>query len=138
MNLWAILSSKSSIWFDYLEDVHLQVLHRILSKLWCSSFVQFSTSSKLCRLWEIGWIFRLIFFFLLVCDCQIVHHLMSIISLILAVHAGHAHLYLYIVLLSECTTPFINLRWYFHLSLLLSYDLHTLTSVHVCVALAGL
>lgn len=42
----------------------------------------------------------------------LLHHLVSMISLILAVHAGHAHMYLYIVLLSECTTPFINLRWY--------------------------
>ncbi|KAG0579031.1 hypothetical protein KC19_4G067200 [Ceratodon purpureus] len=43
----------------------------------------------------------------------IAHHLVSMLSLILAVHCAHAHLYLYIVLLSECTTPFINLRWYF-------------------------
>lgn len=42
----------------------------------------------------------------------LLHHLVSMISLMLAVHSGHAHLYLYIVLLSECTTPFINLRWY--------------------------
>lgn len=43
---------------------------------------------------------------------QLLHHLVSMLALILAVHSGHAHLYLYIVLLSECTTPFINLRWY--------------------------
>lgn len=42
----------------------------------------------------------------------LLHHLVSMLALILAVHSGHAHLYLYIVLLSECTTPFINLRWY--------------------------
>jgi hypothetical protein len=42
----------------------------------------------------------------------IAHHMVSMLSLVLAVHSGHAHLYLYTVLLSECTTPFINLRWY--------------------------
>lgn len=41
-----------------------------------------------------------------------IHHLVSTMALILAVHCGHAHFYMYIVLFSECTTPFINLRWY--------------------------
>ncbi|EFJ32113.1 hypothetical protein SELMODRAFT_86441 [Selaginella moellendorffii] len=42
----------------------------------------------------------------------VVHHAVSIISLFLAVHSGYAHIYLYTVLLSESTTPFINIRWY--------------------------
>jgi hypothetical protein len=41
-----------------------------------------------------------------------VHHLLSIISLVLGVHSGHSHVYICMVLLSECTTPLVNLRWY--------------------------
>jgi hypothetical protein len=55
----------------------------------------------------------------------IIHHLVSMISLILAVHSGHAHLYMYIVLLSECTTPFINLRWYLNMMGLKDSDAYT-------------
>lgn len=42
----------------------------------------------------------------------LLHHLVSTLACILGVHSGHCHFYMYIVLLSECTTPFINLRWY--------------------------
>lgn len=42
---------------------------------------------------------------------QVIHHLMSVVSLALAIQCGHGHIYLYIVLFSECTTPFVNLRW---------------------------
>jgi len=41
-----------------------------------------------------------------------VHHLLSIISLVLGVHSGHGQVYICMVLLSECTTPFVNLRWF--------------------------
>ncbi|MCO5567086.1 hypothetical protein L7F22_020771 [Adiantum nelumboides] len=42
----------------------------------------------------------------------VLHHLLSIISLALSLYSGQAHIYLYLVLLSEVTTPFVNLRWY--------------------------
>ncbi|XP_002971044.2 transmembrane protein 56-B isoform X2 [Selaginella moellendorffii] len=42
----------------------------------------------------------------------ILHHGLSIASLALALHSGYAHIYLYLVLFSEFTTPFVNLRWY--------------------------
>lgn len=42
----------------------------------------------------------------------VIHHLMSVMSLALAIQCGHGHIYIYIVLLSECTTPFVNLRWF--------------------------
>jgi hypothetical protein len=44
--------------------------------------------------------------------CKFVHHLLSIISLVLGVHSGHSHVYICMVLLSECTTPLVNLRWW--------------------------
>jgi hypothetical protein len=50
--------------------------------------------------------------------CQFVHHLLSIISLVLGVHSGHGQVYIFMVLLSECTTPFVNLRWWVICSLL--------------------
>lgn len=42
----------------------------------------------------------------------VLHHLLSIISMSLSLYSGHAHFYIYIVLFSEVTTPFVNLRWY--------------------------
>ncbi|KAG6554991.1 hypothetical protein Mapa_003576 [Marchantia paleacea] len=42
----------------------------------------------------------------------VVHHLLSIGSLILANYTAHAHYYILMVLFSEVSTPFINLRWY--------------------------
>ncbi|KAM6573360.1 hypothetical protein CsatA_017440 [Cannabis sativa] len=42
----------------------------------------------------------------------VVHHLLSIVSLAYAMLTGEAQLYTYMVLISETTTPGINLRWY--------------------------
>lgn len=42
----------------------------------------------------------------------VLHHLLSIISISLSLYSGHAHFYIYVVLFSEITTPFVNLRWY--------------------------
>ncbi|CAN7092218.1 unnamed protein product [Brassica rapa subsp. narinosa] len=40
------------------------------------------------------------------------HHCLSMFSIILSVTSGQAQFYIFIVLLSEATTPFVNLRWY--------------------------
>lgn len=71
-----------------------------------------------------------VFLTTLLSGVQLLHHLVSMISLMLAVHSGHAHLYLYIVLLSECTTPFINLRWYYTSPLFL-----IILQYYICVIL---
>lgn len=42
----------------------------------------------------------------------ILHHGLSLYSIVLALVSGKAHFYILLVLLSEITTPFINLRWY--------------------------
>lgn len=42
----------------------------------------------------------------------VVHHLLSIVSLAYAMLTGDVQLYTYMVLISETTTPGINLRWY--------------------------
>ncbi|PON52081.1 TRAM/LAG1/CLN8 domain containing protein [Parasponia andersonii] len=42
----------------------------------------------------------------------VVHHLLSIVSLAYAMLTGEVQLYTYMVLISETTTPGINLRWY--------------------------
>eukprot|EP00252_Welwitschia_mirabilis_P017436 TRINITY_DN3865_c0_g1_i4.p1 TRINITY_DN3865_c0_g1~~TRINITY_DN3865_c0_g1_i4.p1 ORF type:complete len:268 (+),score=19.92 TRINITY_DN3865_c0_g1_i4:279-1082(+) len=42
----------------------------------------------------------------------IVHHLLSISSIFLGLYTGDAHIYIFKVLLSESTTPSVNLRWY--------------------------
>nr|VDD31158.1 unnamed protein product [Brassica oleracea] len=39
------------------------------------------------------------------------HHCLSMFSIILSVTSGQAQFYIFIVLLSEATTPFVNLRW---------------------------
>ncbi|KAH7427156.1 hypothetical protein KP509_10G032100 [Ceratopteris richardii] len=46
----------------------------------------------------------------------VLHHFLSMTSLALSIYSGQAHLYLYLVLFSEITTPFVNLRWYLSLS----------------------
>ncbi|CAN8308161.1 unnamed protein product [Cochlearia groenlandica] len=40
------------------------------------------------------------------------HHCLSMLAIILSVTSGQSQFYIFIVLLSEATTPFVNLRWY--------------------------
>ncbi|KAH7287194.1 hypothetical protein KP509_32G043100 [Ceratopteris richardii] len=42
----------------------------------------------------------------------VIHHAFSMLSLNLSFFSGEGNFYVYIVLLSEVTTPFVNLRWY--------------------------
>jgi len=42
----------------------------------------------------------------------VLHHLLSLSAIALSLFSGHAQIYIYMVLLSESTTPEINLRWY--------------------------
>ncbi|OMP02248.1 hypothetical protein COLO4_11233 [Corchorus olitorius] len=42
----------------------------------------------------------------------IMHHGLSMLSLFLSLISSQAQIYILMVLLSECTTPFVNLRWY--------------------------
>lgn len=42
----------------------------------------------------------------------VLHHLLSMLSLSLLFYTGEGSFYVYVVLLSEITTPFVNLRWY--------------------------
>lgn len=43
---------------------------------------------------------------------QVIHHLLSIVAVAYAMITGEGQLYTYMVLISETTTPGINLRWY--------------------------
>lgn len=40
------------------------------------------------------------------------HHFLSMFAIILSVTSGQSQFYIFLVLLSEATTPFVNLRWY--------------------------
>ncbi|KAH7316195.1 hypothetical protein KP509_21G082200 [Ceratopteris richardii] len=42
----------------------------------------------------------------------IVHHGLSVVSLTLSIYGEEGIFYVYMLLLSESTTPFVNLRWY--------------------------
>ncbi|GLJ40400.1 hypothetical protein SUGI_0831950 [Cryptomeria japonica] len=42
----------------------------------------------------------------------VMHHLLSMTAIALSLFSGHGQIYIYLVLLSESTTPSINLRWY--------------------------
>jgi len=42
---------------------------------------------------------------------QVIHHLLSIAAVAYAMLTGEGQLYTYMVLISETTTPGINLRW---------------------------
>jgi hypothetical protein len=43
---------------------------------------------------------------------MVLHHFLSIGSVLLANYAAHAHVYILLVLFTEISTPFINIRWY--------------------------
>jgi cytochrome b subunit of formate dehydrogenase len=49
---------------------------------------------------------------LLVDHCQILHHMLSLISIVYSMYSGEAEFYTFMVLISETTTPGVNLRWY--------------------------
>lgn len=42
---------------------------------------------------------------------QVLHHLLSVVSIAYSMLSGEGQLYTYMVLISETTTPTINLRW---------------------------
>ncbi|VAH64357.1 TLC domain-containing protein 4-like [Triticum urartu] len=42
----------------------------------------------------------------------VLHHFLSLVSIVYSVNSGEGQLYTYMVLISEGTTPGINLRWY--------------------------
>jgi hypothetical protein len=42
---------------------------------------------------------------------QVIHHLLSMFSISVTLCSGHGNFYVYMVFLSEITTPFVNLRW---------------------------
>lgn len=54
----------------------------------------------------------IVFCWLLVDYYQVLHHMLSLISIAYAMYSGEGQLYTYMVLISETTTPGINLRWY--------------------------
>jgi hypothetical protein len=42
---------------------------------------------------------------------QVIHHVLSLVSVVYAMLSGEGQLYAFMVLISETTTPGINLRW---------------------------
>ncbi|KAJ4719260.1 transmembrane protein 56-B [Melia azedarach] len=42
----------------------------------------------------------------------VLHHGLSMFAIILSLVSGQAQIYILMVLFTECTTPFVNLRWY--------------------------
>ncbi|CAL9782037.1 uncharacterized protein LOC135652101 [Musa acuminata AAA Group] len=42
----------------------------------------------------------------------VLHHGLSMFSIFLSLVSGKAHMYILMILLTETTTPFVNLRWY--------------------------
>lgn len=55
---------------------------------------------------------------------QVIHHLLSISALLYAMLIGEGQLYTFMVLISESTTPGINLRWYHDSFLILDFFKH--------------
>ena len=42
---------------------------------------------------------------------MVTHHISAVISVLVTAWYGEAHMYTLSLLSTECTTPFINLRW---------------------------
>ncbi|XP_010555665.1 PREDICTED: transmembrane protein 56 [Tarenaya hassleriana] len=57
------------------------------------------------------------------------HHCISMFAIILAVTSGQSQFYIFMVLLSEATTPFVNLRWYLDTSGQKSSKLYTCNGI---------
>ncbi|RZC82671.1 hypothetical protein C5167_045457 [Papaver somniferum] len=47
---------------------------------------------------------------------QVLHHGLSMFSILLSLISGEGQIYILMVLFSECTTPLVNLRWYLDLA----------------------
>ncbi|KAG6506122.1 hypothetical protein ZIOFF_031438 [Zingiber officinale] len=64
----------------------------------------------------------------------VLHHLLSIIAVSYAISTGEGQLYTYIVLISEATTPGINLRWFLDTAGMKNSRAYTINGVMMVVA----
>ncbi|KAH9308972.1 hypothetical protein KI387_036883, partial [Taxus chinensis] len=46
----------------------------------------------------------------------VLHHVLSMSAIGISLYSGEAQIYVYMILLSEITTPFVNMRWYLNLA----------------------
>lgn len=63
----------------------------------------------------------------------IIHHGLSLYSFSLALLSGQAHLYILMVLFTEITTPFVNMRWYLDHAGLKNSKLYLLNGIALTV-----
>mgnify|MGYP000927412614 CR=1 FL=1 len=66
----------------------------------------------ICSIIIAAFLYVLFYYSLWVARCQVLHHFLSLVSIVYSVNSGEGQLYTYMVLISEGTTPGINLRWY--------------------------
>ncbi|KAJ0247095.1 hypothetical protein HA466_0165530 [Hirschfeldia incana] len=64
----------------------------------------------------------------------ILHHCLSGVAVAYSLFSGEAQLYTYMVLISEVTTPEINLRWYLDISGLKRYKAYLINGVAIFLA----
>ncbi|XP_047939596.1 TLC domain-containing protein 4-B-like isoform X2 [Salvia hispanica] len=64
----------------------------------------------------------------------VVHHLLSLGSVVYAMLTGEAQIYTYMVLMSEATTPSINLRWYLDAAGMKRSKVYTINGVLIFLA----
>jgi hypothetical protein len=62
---------------------------------------------------------------------QVLHHMLSLISVVFAMYSGEGQLYTYMCLISETTTPGINLRWYLMKWMCTVFFNHLITSMYL-------
>ncbi|XP_051131950.1 uncharacterized protein LOC127252000 [Andrographis paniculata] len=58
-----------------------------------------------------------------------IHHGLSVFSIVLSLLTGQAQAYTLMILLTEITTPFVNLRWYLHVAGLNNSKIYILNGV---------
>ncbi|XP_015080716.1 transmembrane protein 56-like [Solanum pennellii] len=101
------MSLYLAFWSDLFSDDQLSGLVIMRSSTLSTSILGVSLGYFLTDLAMILW-----FYPSLGGTEYLVHHLLSLVALSYAMLTGEAQFYVFLVLLSEATTPGINLRWY--------------------------
>ncbi|KAB8472940.1 hypothetical protein FH972_025305 [Carpinus fangiana] len=102
-----IISLNFVFWSDLYSDNQFDGLITLRSSLLSTFVLGVSVGYFLVDLGMIFWCYPALGGFEFV-----IHHLLSIVAVAYSMLTGEGQLYTYMVLISETTTPGINLRWY--------------------------
>lgn len=103
----ATMSLYFVFWSDLYSDRQLTTLITLRHSIVSTFSLGVSVGYFLCDLGMIIWLYPSLGGLE-----YVVHHLLSMVSVLYAMLTGEGQVYTFMVLLSEVTTPAVNLRWY--------------------------